>query len=365
MAVETPPPELGAPCPDFRLPAVDGKTLRARRLRRRPVLVVMFICNHCPYVKAVEDRLIRLAREFEAARRAARRRLLERRRTLSRRRLRQAGRALAREGLRLPVPPRRGAGRGARVRRRVHARHLRLRPRPRGSPTAGASTIRGRTRARSRGASSPRRWRRWWREAPVARAAAVDGVLDQMAKHVSKTDGEARPRRARARRGPQGALARLPRAQGAEDHPAARGDRRRVPAHVGARRARGPAVVARGASTRGVGLATVYRTVKLLEEAGIAAARHFGPGQTLYEVAEGRAHHDHLICDSCGFITEFENDEIEAAAGQRRPPARLQRAPPSPRAVRPVREGPGDPRRALPRRGERPPRAIVNKTRID
>jgi len=45
----------------------------------------------------------------------------------------------------------------------------------------------------------------------------------------------------------------------------------------------------------GVGLATVYRTVKLLEEAGIAAARHFGPGQTLYEVAEGRAHHDHLI----------------------------------------------------------------------
>jgi Fur family ferric uptake transcriptional regulator len=61
-----------------------------------------------------------------------------------------------------------------------------------------------------------------------------------------------------------------------------------------------------------VGLATVYRTVKLLEEAGIAASRHFGPGQTLYEVSEGRAHHDHLICDRCGFITEFENDEIEA-----------------------------------------------------
>ena len=60
-----------------------------------------------------------------------------------------------------------------------------------------------------------------------------------------------------------------------------------------------------------VGLATVYRTVKLLEEAGIAAARHFGPGQTLYEVAEGRAHHDHLICEACGFIIEFESDEIE------------------------------------------------------
>jgi Fur family ferric uptake transcriptional regulator len=60
-----------------------------------------------------------------------------------------------------------------------------------------------------------------------------------------------------------------------------------------------------------VGLATVYRTVKLLEEAGIAAARHFGPGQTLYEVSEGRAHHDHLICDACGFIIEFESHEIE------------------------------------------------------
>ena len=60
-----------------------------------------------------------------------------------------------------------------------------------------------------------------------------------------------------------------------------------------------------------VGLATVYRTVKLLEEAGIAAARHFGPGQTLYEVAEGRAHHDHLICDHCGFIVEYASDEIE------------------------------------------------------
>jgi peroxiredoxin len=65
MAVETPPPELGAPCPDFRLPAVDGKRYGRDDFADKPVLVVMFICNHCPYVKAVEDRLIRLAREFE------------------------------------------------------------------------------------------------------------------------------------------------------------------------------------------------------------------------------------------------------------------------------------------------------------
>jgi len=65
MAIETPPPELGAPCPDFRLGAVDGKTYARDDFRAQPALVVMFICNHCPYVKAVEDRLIRLAREFE------------------------------------------------------------------------------------------------------------------------------------------------------------------------------------------------------------------------------------------------------------------------------------------------------------
>jgi peroxiredoxin len=67
MAVETPPPELGAPCPDFRLLAVDGNTYSRDDFRAKPVLVVMFICNHCPYVNAVEDRLIKLAREFETS----------------------------------------------------------------------------------------------------------------------------------------------------------------------------------------------------------------------------------------------------------------------------------------------------------
>jgi peroxiredoxin len=66
MAVETPPPELGSACPDFRLPAVDGNTYGRDDFRGKPVLVVMFICNHCPYVQAVEDRLIKLARSFEA-----------------------------------------------------------------------------------------------------------------------------------------------------------------------------------------------------------------------------------------------------------------------------------------------------------
>jgi Fur family ferric uptake transcriptional regulator len=62
----------------------------------------------------------------------------------------------------------------------------------------------------------------------------------------------------------------------------------------------------------GVGFATVYRTMKLLEEAGIAHSRHFGDTkETLYELAAGRSHHDHLICESCGRIVEFENPEVE------------------------------------------------------
>lgn len=61
-----------------------------------------------------------------------------------------------------------------------------------------------------------------------------------------------------------------------------------------------------------VGYATVYRTMKLLIEAGLAVCRHFGDGQTRYEVSGPETpHHDHLICERCGLILEFENDEIE------------------------------------------------------
>ncbi len=60
---------------------------------------------------------------------------------------------------------------------------------------------------------------------------------------------------------------------------------------------------------RKVSAATVYRTMKLLTECGLAQPRHFGDGQTRYETAGD--HHDHLICTDCGLIVEFENDEIE------------------------------------------------------
>jgi Fur family transcriptional regulator, ferric uptake regulator len=61
-----------------------------------------------------------------------------------------------------------------------------------------------------------------------------------------------------------------------------------------------------------VSVATVYRTMKLLSECGLAHARNVGDGQTRYEPAAGRDHHDHLICTRCGRIVEFENDRIEA-----------------------------------------------------
>jgi len=60
-----------------------------------------------------------------------------------------------------------------------------------------------------------------------------------------------------------------------------------------------------------VGHATVYRTMKLLVDCGLAKARHFGDGLTRYEPFSEGEHHDHLICTQCGRIEEFENDTIE------------------------------------------------------
>src|SRR5580704_12435443 len=59
-----------------------------------------------------------------------------------------------------------------------------------------------------------------------------------------------------------------------------------------------------------VGYATIYRTLKLLKDCGLLSERHFDEGQARYEVA-GEHHHDHFICDRCGKIIEFENDDLE------------------------------------------------------
>ncbi len=58
------PLEKNLQLPQFQLPIVTGGVWSARDLPSREVSVFMFICNHCPYVKAIEDRLIRLGQEL-------------------------------------------------------------------------------------------------------------------------------------------------------------------------------------------------------------------------------------------------------------------------------------------------------------
>lgn len=65
MAVETDVIPLGTPCPDFDLPAVEGRRYTLQDFEKSDVLVVMFICNHCPYVQAIEDRILALAHSYE------------------------------------------------------------------------------------------------------------------------------------------------------------------------------------------------------------------------------------------------------------------------------------------------------------
>lgn len=59
-----------------------------------------------------------------------------------------------------------------------------------------------------------------------------------------------------------------------------------------------------------IGYVTVYRTLLLLKECGLAHQRHFSEGQSLFE--NSGHHHDHMICIKCGAITEFEDNRIES-----------------------------------------------------
>jgi peroxiredoxin len=65
VRTETPVCDFGKPAPAFALPGVDGRTHTLESARGPNGLLVMFICNHCPYVKAVLDRILRDARELE------------------------------------------------------------------------------------------------------------------------------------------------------------------------------------------------------------------------------------------------------------------------------------------------------------
>jgi len=55
---------LGTKAPDFQLPNVDGKSVSLGDLRGKAAVLVMFICNHCPYVKHIRTELAKVAREY-------------------------------------------------------------------------------------------------------------------------------------------------------------------------------------------------------------------------------------------------------------------------------------------------------------
>lgn len=66
VRTETPICDFDRPAVDFRLPGVDGREYSLADCRGEKGTLVMFICNHCPYVKSVLDRIVRDARELEA-----------------------------------------------------------------------------------------------------------------------------------------------------------------------------------------------------------------------------------------------------------------------------------------------------------
>ena len=56
--------KLGDAAPDFSLPGVDGKTIQLSGFRDKAAVCVIFMCNHCPYVKATIDRMIAIQRDY-------------------------------------------------------------------------------------------------------------------------------------------------------------------------------------------------------------------------------------------------------------------------------------------------------------
>ena len=65
VSLETPVCEFDKEAPDFDLPGVDGRNWARDQCMGEKGLLVMFICNHCPYVKAILDRIVRDARELQ------------------------------------------------------------------------------------------------------------------------------------------------------------------------------------------------------------------------------------------------------------------------------------------------------------
>jgi peroxiredoxin len=66
MAVETPICDFGWQAPDFTLKGIDGKSYSLEDIKGETATLVMFICNHCPYVQSIIDRIVRDVKELQA-----------------------------------------------------------------------------------------------------------------------------------------------------------------------------------------------------------------------------------------------------------------------------------------------------------
>lgn len=66
VSLQTPICDFGAPAVDFSLPGVDGKQWTLAEAAGEKGLLVMFICNHCPYVQAIRDKIVRDTAELQA-----------------------------------------------------------------------------------------------------------------------------------------------------------------------------------------------------------------------------------------------------------------------------------------------------------
>ena len=65
-----------------------------------------------------------------------------------------------------------------------------------------------------------------------------------------------------------------------------------------------------------IGRTTVYRTLRLMTVCGLAQSQRFMDGETRYERIDDTRHHDHLICEQCGGIVEFQDSRLEAVQSQ-------------------------------------------------
>ncbi|MEJ5351982.1 MAG: thioredoxin family protein [Melioribacteraceae bacterium] len=57
--------KIGSPAPNFNLPAVDGNSYSLDSFKDKEALIVIFSCNHCPYVRAYEDRIIQIQNDYK------------------------------------------------------------------------------------------------------------------------------------------------------------------------------------------------------------------------------------------------------------------------------------------------------------